>query len=81
MSVPQGLRSCLAIAGSVLTFALLIERAGLLPAVIAAVVVASLGDVQRRTRRTLILSVCLAAAVWLVFVVLLDQPFSAIRGF
>ena len=81
MTVPQGLRSCLAIAGSVLAFAWLIEPAGLLPAVMATVVVASLGDVERRTRRTLILSVCLAAAVWLVFVVLLDQPFSAIRGF
>ena len=81
MSVPHGLRSCLAIAGSILTFALLVESAGLLLAVLATVVVASLGDVQRRTRRTLILSMCLAAAVWLVFVVLLDQPFSAIRGF
>jgi len=81
MTVPPRLRSCLAIAGSVLTFASLVERAGLLPAVVATVIVASLGDVQRRTRRTLILSVCLAAAVWLVFVVLLDQPFQAIRGF
>ena len=81
MTVPHGVRSCLAIAGSVLTFALLIERAGLLPAVIGTVVVASLGDVQRRTRRTLILSVGLAAAVWLVFVVFLDQPFPAIRVF
>ena len=81
MTVPPRLRSCLAAAGSVLTFASLVERAGLLPAVVATVIVASLGDVQRRTRRTLILSVCLAAAVWLVFVVLLDQPFSAIRGF
>lgn len=81
MTRPPALRSCLAIAGSVLTFALLIEHAGLLPAVIATVLVASLGDVQRRLRRTLILSVCLAAAVWLLFVGFLDQPFAAIRAF
>jgi hypothetical protein len=65
----------------VLTFALLIERAGLLPAVIATVVVASLGEAQRQLRRTLILSVCLAVAVWLLFVGLLDQPVSAVKGF
>jgi hypothetical protein len=79
--LPLALRSCLAIAGSVLSFALLIERAGLIPAVVAATVVASFGEAQRRRQRTLILSVCLAAAVWLLFVGLLDQPFSAIRGF
>ena len=81
MTLPAALRSCLAIAGSVLTFALLIERAGLLPAVITTVVVASLGEAQRQMRRTLILSVCLAAAVWLLFVRLLDQPVSAVKGF
>jgi phosphate/sulfate permease len=63
-----------------LTFALLIERAGLLPAVIATVMVASLGEAQRQMRRTLILSVCLAAAVWLLFVGLLGQPVSAVKG-
>ena len=77
----SGFRSCLAIAGGVLAFALLIERTGLLPAVVAAVFIASLGDARRRMRTTLILSVCLAAAVWLVFVVFLGQPFSPIRGF
>jgi hypothetical protein len=81
MMLPLALRSCLAVAGSVLTFALLIERAGLLPAIVATVVVGSLGEAQRRIRRTLILSVCLAAAAWLLFVGFLDQPFSAIRGF
>jgi hypothetical protein len=77
----SALRPCFAIAGSVLAFALLIERAGLLPAVVAAVIIASLGEAQRQMRKTLILSVCLAAAVWLVFVVFLGQPFSPIRGF
>lgn len=81
MMLPPALRSCLAVVGSVLTFALLIERAGLLPAVIATVVVVSFGEAQRQMRRTLILSVCLAAAVWLLFVVLLDQPLSAVKGF
>jgi branched-subunit amino acid transport protein AzlD len=71
----------MAIAGSVVTFSLLIDRAGLIPAVMATVVVASLAGGQQRLRRTLILSVCLATAVWLLFVGLLDQPFSAIRSF
>lgn len=80
MTPPPALRSCLAIAASVLAFACLIERAGLLPAVIATVVVASFGEAQPRMRRTLVVSACLAAAVWLLFVVFLGQPFSPIRG-
>jgi hypothetical protein len=81
MTLPPVLRSCVAIPASVLTFAGLIERAGLLLAVIATVVVASFGEAQPRMGRTLVVSVCLAVAVWLLFVVFLDQPFSLIRGF
>ncbi len=81
MTLPPAVRPSLAVAGSIATFALLIEHAGLVPAVTATVIVASLGENERRIRRTLTLSVCLAAAAWLLFVGLLDQPFTAVRGF
>jgi hypothetical protein len=81
MTAHRGLRPCLAVTGSVLMFALLIENAGLIPAVIVTVVIASLGSPQVRLRNALILSVCLAAAMSLLFVRFLDQPFTLLRGF
>jgi putative tricarboxylic transport membrane protein len=81
VTLPPAVRACAAVAGSVVTFAWLVERAGLLPAVVATVLVASMGAAQRRFRRALTLAVCLAAGLWLLFVVFLEQPFSAIRGF
>ncbi len=76
-----GLRPCLAITTSVLVFALLIERAGLIPAVSATVLIAALGSPRARVRDVVILCVCLAAAMSLLFVVLLDQPFRLLRPF
>ena len=76
-----GLRACLAVTGSVGLFALLIERAGLVPAVIASVVAASLGTAGMRLRDALLLSVCLATVVALLFVGLLGQPLALIAGF
>jgi NhaP-type Na+/H+ and K+/H+ antiporter len=77
----SGLRPCLAIAGSVLAFALLIENAGLIPAVIGAVVIASRGSTTSRVGQALFLSLWLAAAMALLFVGFLDQPFTLLRGF
>jgi hypothetical protein len=74
------MRACVAVSGSVLIFALLIERAGLLPAVIATVFVATLATRDSRPRETLIFSVCLAAVVALIFVVLLGQPIRLLVG-
>jgi hypothetical protein len=63
-----------------LVYALLIERAGLLPAVVAAVLVAALGAPPFRPWETAILAVGLAAAVAVVFVSLLGQSIALIVG-
>jgi hypothetical protein len=81
MMAHPGLRPCLAITASVLMFALLIERAGLIPAVTVTVLIASMGSTAMAIRNALILSVCLAAAMSLLFVGFLDQPFTLLRGF
>lgn len=73
-------RSCLAISGSVLVFAFLVERAGLIPAVAATVITAALGSPPVRWRETLILAVILAAAVAMVFVGLLGQSIDLFVG-
>lgn len=80
MSIGLHVRTCLAISGSVLMFAFLVERAGLAPAVVATVVVASLASRPVRWRETAILALCLAAAVALVFVKLLGQPIDLLDG-
>jgi hypothetical protein len=80
MNASPGTRACLAVSGSVLTFALLIERAGLLPAIVATVLVAALASRASRLRETLIFAVCLAAVVGLLFVGLLGQPIPLIVG-
>lgn len=74
------IRACLAVSGSVLVYAFLIERAGLLPAVVATVVVAALGSRPIRPKDTLILAVSLAAVVALVFVGLLGQSIDLLVG-
>lgn len=74
------LRPSLAVTSSVLAFALLIERAGLIPAVIATVLVAALGSRESHPRETVVLAVCLAAAMALLFVGLLGQPFNLLAG-
>ncbi len=73
-------RACLAVSGSVLIYASLIERAGLLPAVVATVFVAALGSRPVRPSETLILAISVAAAVALVFVSLLGQSIDLLVG-
>jgi len=75
------MRPCLAIAASVVAFALLIERAGYLAAVIAAVFVASLGSRESNVRQALMLAIVVAAAMAVLFVGLLDQPLRLIATF
>jgi hypothetical protein len=74
-------RPCLAIAASVCAFALLIERAGYLAAVTAAVFVASLASRELNVREALLLAVIIAAAMAVLFVGLLDQPLRLIAAF
>jgi hypothetical protein len=78
---PRGLRPCLAVTGSVLLFGALVDRAGFVPAVVATAVLASCGSPTVRLREALVLAAALAAALSLLFVGLLDQPFELIAGF
>jgi hypothetical protein len=74
-------RPLLAIAGSVLAFALLIERAGYLAAVTATVLIASLASRELTLRRALMLAVGVATAMAVLFVGLLDQPLPLLPAF
>jgi hypothetical protein len=80
MTRATALRPCCSIVGSVLVFALLIERAGLLPAVVATVLVASQGDGTLTARQALLLAASVATALAFVFITLLDQPFRLVAG-
>ena len=77
----SALRPCLAIAASVLAFALLIERAGFLAGVMAAVLVASLASRELSVREALMFAVTVAFLMAALFVGLLDQPFILVPGF
>jgi hypothetical protein len=81
MTTRHGLQPVLSVTGSVLLFALLIENAGLVPAVVATVVVASLGYRSGSLREVFLLAAALAAGMSLLFVGLLDQPFPLFAGF
>jgi hypothetical protein len=81
MTPGSGPRPVLSVTGSVLLFALLIENAGLVPAVAVTAVVASLGSSSVSIREALLLAAALAAGMSLLFVGLLDQPFTLLRGF
>ena len=78
MMAGSAVRPCLAIAGSVMAFALLIERAGYLAAVVLTVLIASLGSRELNVRQALMLAVMVAAVMALLFVGLLDQPLDLI---
>ena len=73
------LRAGLAVIGSVVCFALLIETAGLLAAVIVTVLVASRGSRDTRVREAVVVAFCLAVVMSVLFVVLLDQPLAIVR--
>ena len=73
------LRAWLAVISSVVCFALLIETAGLIPAVIVTVLVASRGSRDSQAGEALLFGICLAVAVSVLFVVLLNQPLAILR--
>ena len=81
MTAPLALRPCLAITGSVIAFALLIERAGFLPAVIATVLMASLGAGTLTVRQALMLAASVATTLALLFIGFLNQAFTLVAGF
>lgn len=81
MTPRDAVRPGLAITGSVLVFALLIERAGLVPAVGVTVLVATLGAGTATIRQAVICALCLAVAMAVLFVGLLKQPFQLFSGY
>ena len=79
MTARSGLRPCLAVPGSVLTFALLIERR-FLAAVTLAVLVASFASRDLSQGRALMLAAIVAVVMAVLFVGVLNQPFTLITG-
>ncbi|WP_206771924.1 tripartite tricarboxylate transporter TctB family protein [Polymorphum gilvum] len=72
------LASIAAVAGGPLAFALLVERFGLAPAIVASVVISSLADRSLAPRTVLVLAVGLAVACTLIFVTFLKLPLAPI---
>jgi hypothetical protein len=68
------LRPAACIVGSIVAFALLIDRAGLVSATFAGVTIGALGGHEFRLREALLLSAGLAALFSLVFVYVLGLP-------
>ena len=81
MTQASALRPGIAIAGSVVAFALLIERAGFLPAVTATVLIASLGAGTLTVRQAVVLAASVATALAVLFIGFLNQPFALVAGF
>jgi hypothetical protein len=73
------LRAWVAVVSSVVCFALLVETAGLIPAVVVSVLVASRGSRDTPVREAVVFAVCLAVAMAVLFVVLLNQPIAIVR--
>ena len=74
------LRAWLAVSGSMVCFALLIETAGLVPSVIVTVLVDSRGSRDTVAREAVLLAICLAVAISVLLVVLLNQPLAILRA-
>jgi hypothetical protein len=73
-------RPLLAITAAILFFILTIDRFGILPATVGSMIVAYLGQTERRYAGFLIYAVLFAGAVWLVFTVGLGLPVGAFGG-
>ncbi|TSE24000.1 Tripartite tricarboxylate transporter TctB family protein [Tepidimonas sediminis] len=75
-------RAALCVIGSIVVFGLLLKPAGLVPATVAAVLVASLADARFTWRTRLLTAAAIAALAWLIFIaglgmVLPSWPWSA----
>jgi hypothetical protein len=78
MSTKPAFRPGVAICGSVIVFALSIDRLGFPATVMLTVLLASAGSRQMNRRQSLLLAVVVAAVMTAVFVGLLDQPLSLV---
>ncbi|HEY9537317.1 MAG TPA: tripartite tricarboxylate transporter TctB family protein [Kiloniellaceae bacterium] len=72
-------RACLAVLVSIAGFTLVLPRAGLIPAALVAVMIATRGDRDARLTSSLVLAVCVAVVSWIVFVEFLGMPMPAFR--
>ncbi|SMO86560.1 tripartite tricarboxylate transporter TctB family protein [Paracoccus laeviglucosivorans] len=68
------LRSVLFVAASVVIFALMIDKAGMVPTILVCGTVCAIADRQNSVLQGALLSAGLAAGIWLVFVKLLGMP-------
>lgn len=73
------LRSLAAILASILTFALLLERVGLVPAIFALTFIARLADAKLSLFGSILLAVCLSACAILIFQVGLGMQVATAR--
>lgn len=69
-----------AVVAGLLAFYLLVDRAGLIPAVIGLVSLSSLADDDIGPVGSITLALAIAAATWLIFVVGLQLPVAGIEG-
>lgn len=72
------IRPVLMIGLGVLVFALLLERAGLIPATLALVLLSSLAEPQWRPWRAAVLAVAMTALVYVIFILVLQIPVAAV---
>lgn len=79
-SIDIGLRPVLAVLTSVLAFGLLIQRTGLIIALIAVVILSALGSRQSRWWQVVPLAVFMSLACWLIFVRGLGLPMPVLRN-
>lgn len=74
------LRPFLAVTASVGTFAVALGSLGLLPAIMATVLVAALADRRSTPLSALVLAAVLAMASWLIFIVGLGMPIPLLKS-
>lgn len=74
------LRPVLAVFAAVAVFAVLIGSTGLLPTLMATIVVSALGSRDSKPLTVLLLAITVSLACWLVFVVGLGLPIPVIRS-
>src|SRR3546814_20508796 len=72
-------RACLAVLVSIAGFTLVLPRAGLIPAALVAVMIATRGDRDARLTSSPVLAVCVGVVSWIVFVEFHDVPMPAFR--
>ena len=70
------LRPLIAVLGAVATFALLIDRFGLFPAIVASTVLSSLAVAGNRPLTVFMLCLLLMLLAWIIFTVILQLPIA-----